>query len=253
MHLLRALLLSFAILIAAPARAEPARIFAAASLTDAMTAAGDLYARSGRERPVFAFAASSTLARQIEQGARADLFVSADEDWMDYLAERRLIDPASRRSLFSNTLVLIAPADRPFTLAIRPGFDLAGALRGGRLAVADPETVPAGRYARAALTHFGAWEGVSQSLARAENVRTALRYVELGEAAAGIVYRTDALAAGARVVVVGSFPASSHPPIVYPAAIVREGAGAEAAAFLAFLHTPPARAVFERMGFLPVP
>jgi molybdate transport system substrate-binding protein len=240
--------------IAAPALAHtaaPARIFAASSLTDALDELAPLYAATGHPRPVLVYAASSALARQIDQGANADIFISADEPWMDYLAERRLIDAATRVSFLSNRLVLIAPSDRAFQLRIRHGFDLAGALHGGHLAMADPDSVPAGRYGRAALQSLGVWPSVAGSVARAENVRSALRFVEVGEAAAGIVYLTDARASGNRVVIVDQFPAYTHPRISYPMAVVRGGrAQAEARAFAAFLQSDAADAVFERMGFI---
>lgn len=239
---------------AAPASAQkaaqPVRVFAAASLTDALNELADAYAKAGHVKPVLNYAGSSVLARQIEQGARADVFISADEPWMDYLAERKLIDPATRSSFLSNRLVLIAPADKPFVAKIASGFDLAKALGGGKLAMADPDSVPAGRYGRAALQSLGAWDRVQGAVVRAENVREALRLVETGEAAAGIVYRTDALAAGARVRIVAEFPETSHPKISYPAAAIAEGSGPEAAAFLTFLKSAPAGAVFRRFGFI---
>lgn len=230
--------------------AQPLRVFAASSLTDALNELAPLYAATGHPRPVFNYAASSVLARQIDQGARADVFISADEPWMDYLAERRLIDPATRASFLSNRLVLVAPNDSAMNLDIRSGFNLYGALNGGRLAMGDPESVPAGRYGRAALQSLGVWNSVAGSVVRAENVRAALRFVELGEAAAGIVYATDAQASGQRVRVVGAFPEISHPRISYPMASVRGGQSAEAAAFEAFLQSPTADAVFQRMGFI---
>jgi molybdate transport system substrate-binding protein len=210
---------------------------------------GAAYEAAGHPRPVFNYAASSVLARQIDQGAGADLFISADEVWMDYLAERRLIDATSRVSILSNRLVLIAPKDEAFTIQIRSGFPLHAALRGGRLAMADPDSVPAGRYGRAALQRLGVWSAGQGDVVRAENVRAALRFVELGEAAAGIVYLTDARASD-RVVVVGEFPAASHPRISYPMAVVRGGRGAEARAFAAFLRSEAADAVFRRFGFI---
>ncbi len=229
---------------------SPVRVFAAASLTDVFTQTGAAFATSGRIEPVFNFASSATLARQIEDGARADIFVSADVVWMDYLAERALIEPEGRVTLLSNTLVLIAPADQPITLAIAPGFGLRNALAGGRLAMADPESVPAGRYGAAALTSLGVWDDVEPLVARAEDVRAALRFVEAGEAAAGIVYRTDALAAGDRVQIIGTFPTSAHPPIVYPAAILRGRLNADSRDFMTFLRGARARAIFERAGFI---
>lgn len=252
MRVRRQFLFSLLALAAAqPARAGPgpARVFAATSLTDALDRLGDLHAGAGRPRPVFTYAASSTLARQIEQGASADLFLSADEAWMDYLAQRRLIDTGSRASILANRLVLIAPRGEPLATRIGPGFALHRALRGRRLAMADPESVPAGRYGRAALQSLGVWDSLERSLVRTESVRAALRFVELGEAAAGIVYRTDARASD-RVMVVGEFPPGSHPPISYPMALVRGGRTAQARAFAAFLRSDTAAAVFTRLGFI---
>lgn len=234
----------------APAtKAEGLIVFAAASLTDALREIGDLYQAAGHPAPRFSFAASSALARQIELGAEADVFLSADQDWMDYLEERNLIDTSTRRPLLTNTLVLAAPARAPFQLDLAPGMDLAGALKGGRLSLADPDSVPAGKYAREALEYFGAWALVEPNVVRAENVRAALRYVETGDAAAGIVFGTDAAAAGEAVSVVGTFPAQSHTPIIYPVALLAgkgEGMGKE---FLTFLDSAQARRVFEAAGF----
>ena len=239
--------------LAAPASAQgaaPARVFAASSMTDALNELAPLYAATGHPRPVLIYAASSALARQIEQGAGADLFISADEAWMDYLAQRNLIEASTRVGFLSNRLVLIAPSDRPFQLRIRRGMNLGAALHGGRLAIADYSSVPAGRYGRAALESLGAWNGVSDHVAIAENVRAALRFVEIGEAAAGIVYKTDAQASH-RVVVVGEFPENSHPRISYPMALIDGASGeSEARAFAAFLQSPAADAVFQRMGFI---
>lgn len=229
----------------------PVRVFAAASLIDALSEVGAAYAAHGHAAPIFNFAASSTLARQIEQGADADIVISADEAWMDYLAERALIETDSRTPLLANRLVLIAPADRPISLVIAPGFPLREALAGGRLAMADPESVPAGRYGRAALDSLGVWSAVADSIARAEDVRAALRLVENGEAAAGIVYLTDARAAGDRVRIVGEFPSDSHPVISYPVAIVHGRRGEAAAAFYAFLSSAESQEIFQRHGFEP--
>ncbi|MES1158930.1 MAG: molybdate ABC transporter substrate-binding protein [Terricaulis silvestris] len=234
--------------LAQPAFAAPLKVFAAASLTDALNAVGDAYARDHHERPVFNFAASSTLARQIEQGAEADVFMSADEDWMDYLQTRALIDTTTRVDVLTNRLVLIAPTDHPFHVTLRHGLNLSGALNGGRLAMADPDSVPAGRYGRAALQSLGAWDGVQSAVVRAENVRAALRFVETGEAAAGIVYATDAQASH-HVVVAGVFPEASHPPIRYPLAIVAGRANTDARDFARFLRSGEARAIFRAQGF----
>ncbi len=240
-----------------PAGAEPAvadgslLVYGAASLTDALGDAARVFsARTGVDVKT-SFASSSVLAKQIEAGAPADVFVSADPEWMDYLAQRRLIKPGSRHDLLGNRLVLIAPADSRVVLRLRPGADLAAALGAGRLATADPDAVPAGRYARAALTSLGLWDPVASQLVRAENVRVALEYVARGEAPLGIVYRTDALAdRGVRVV--DTFPADSHPPIIYPVAITATARPA-AARFAAFLSSSPARQIFAHYGFEPRP
>ncbi|MGE0829632.1 MAG: molybdate ABC transporter substrate-binding protein [Hyphomonadaceae bacterium] len=232
------------------APALPVDVFAAASLTEALAAAAEAFAHAeAAQRPRLNFAASSALARQIEQGAHADLFVSADEEWMDYLAERNLVAADGRVTLLTNGLVIIAPAASTLAVTLAPNLDLRRALGDGRLAIADPDGVPAGRYARAALQHFGAWTGVEDRLALGENVRAALRFVETGEAAAGIVYRTDALAAGDRVRVVAAFPAASHPPIRYPAALIGEAPSEAARAFFAYLRSAPAAEIFQRFGF----
>jgi len=234
---------------AAPAPEAAVHVLAASSLTDVLKTIADAYAAKGHPAPVLSFAASSDLARQIEQGAEADIFLSADVQWMDYLAEKNLIDPATRASLLTNTLVLIAPADRPMTLEIKDGMNLKAALKGGTLVIANPDGVPAGKYAKEALEHFKAWAGVEKDTARAESVRAALRFVETGEAAAGIVYATDAKASGDKVLTAGVFPEDSHTPITYPAAIVAGKSEGPAKGFKAFLGSPEARAAFESAGF----
>ncbi len=234
-----------------PAAAQDAKgplILAAASLQEALTAAADAYAATGQPRPVLSFAASSALARQIENGAPADLFVSADEAWMDALAARNLLRPGTRTSFLTNGLVLIAPAAQPLRLRIRPGFSLAATLGDGKLAMADPDSVPAGKYGKAALTSLGVWTAVEPKVARAENVRAALAFVTRGAARAGIVYATDARAEPG-VVVAGVFPVSSHPPITYPLAILAGSQNSGAAGFRAFLLSSAGRAVFTRYGF----
>jgi molybdate transport system substrate-binding protein len=233
-----------------PAVAQPPTVFAGASLADALRALGETWAAGGQPAPRFSFAASSGLARQIEQGAPADLFISADEEWMDYLAVRGLIVPASRVSPIGNVLVLIAPAGASPSLTLERGVDLLAPLGArGRLAVADPAHVPAGRYAEAALRWLGAWDALEPRLARAENVRAALLLVERGEAPLGIVYATDAMVS-ARVQRVGTFPPQSHIPITYPFALTRRAAdNARARALLTFLQGPEARAVWDRFGF----
>jgi molybdate transport system substrate-binding protein len=222
-------------------------VFAAASLTDVLGEVGAEYkARTGRS-VTFSFAASSALARQIEAGARADLFVSADQEWMDYLQQRGLVGAQSRRDIAGNRLVLIAPADSGVRITLGDGGALGAALGGGRLAIADPDIVPAGRYAKAALENLGGWPAVKDRLARAENVRMALAYVARGEAPLGVVYETDARTEP-RVRVVATFPETSHPPIRYPAALTRS-ASTHAAEFLDFIDGPQGRAVFVRHGF----
>ncbi|MDP1631045.1 MAG: molybdate ABC transporter substrate-binding protein [Caulobacter sp.] len=223
-------------------------VFAAASLQEALTAAGGAWTADGRAPATLSFGASSAMARQIAEGAPADVFISADEDWMDWLAGRGRIVAASRRDLLSNQLVLIAPASASVALTIGPDMPLGQALGDGRLAMADPDAVPAGRYARAALTRLKVWPQVAGRLLPAENVRAALAYVARGEAPLGVVYATDALAEPA-VRVVGRFPAWTHPPIVYPGAVVTGARDPAAGAFLNFLGGPRAMAVFRRYGF----
>jgi molybdate transport system substrate-binding protein len=230
----------------------PITVFAAASLTDVLQQIGVDYTQQ-TDRPVrFSFAASSTLARQIESGAPADVFVSADQEWMDYLAQRRLIATNTRHNIVANSLVLVEPVGASnHQLTLDRGLDF-GKLLGktGRLATGDPDTVPVGRYARQALLYLGAWKLVSQRLVPTDNVRTALNFVARGEAALGIVYATDALSEK-RVRVVGQFPVDSHRPIRYPAAAVT-GSTSAAADFVRFLAQSRAQNLFKRAGFLPV-
>jgi molybdate transport system substrate-binding protein len=232
-------------------KGRPARgltVFAAASLTDALTDIGHLWeARGGKV--VFSFAASSTLARQIEAGAPADVFASADEKWMDDAAKAGTILGQTRADLLGNSLVLVEPAVAAHPVSLAKGLNLAPVLGpSGRLAVGDPAHVPAGIYARQALISLGAWDGVQAHLAPAADVRAALRLVAIGEAPAGIVYATDAKGVvGVRVV--GAFPAGSHDPITYPFAAVKGGDVPQAEAFLAFLRTEPAQDVFRHYGF----
>jgi len=252
---LKAVLLGVAIALAAPfgVRADPV-VFAAASLKEALDAAATAWVRQGHPRPVISYAASSALARQIEQGAPADLFVSADEDWIAWLDARGLLRAGTHTRLLGNRLVLVAPATAPGpTLRIAPGFPLAAALgEGGRLAVADVAAVPAGRYAKAALESLGAWASVAPRLAQTENVRVALTLVARGEAPLGIVYATDARAEP-RVRVVDTFPAAAHPAIVYPVAITAGARSARAQPFLDFLRSPAGLSVFGSFGFQALP
>ena len=235
----------------AASAAEPVVVAAASSLTDVMEAIGALFAAEGHPEPRFSFAATSELVRQIEQGAQVDVFLSADAEWMDHLAEKSLVDPATRRNVATNTLVLVAPAGKPLSITVGPGMDLRKALGDGRIGIANPDGVPAGKYAKEALTAFGAWDALDGVIARTENVRAALRFVEAGEAAAAVVYETDALAAGDKVVIAGKFPPGSHTPIVYPAAAVKAGSADEARAFLDFLASDKAKTAFVAAGFGP--
>jgi molybdate transport system substrate-binding protein len=238
-----------------PARAQagpPALVFAAASLKEALDAAFAARSAGGGGRPAVSYAGSPALARQIEQGAPADLFVSADVAWMDHLEARGLLAPGSRAPLLTNALVLVAPAAAARAAGpvprLAPGVDLAPALGDGRLAVADVATVPAGRYAKAALESLGAWRTVAGRLAATENVRAALALVARGEAPLGIVYATDARAEP-RVRIVGAFPASAHPPIVYPIARLVRSRSPDAGPLLDWLRSAQAGAVFAAHGF----
>ncbi len=237
-----------AMAVAAPASAT-VRVYAASSLTEAMEAIADAYAATGAARPVLVFAGSSALARQIAAGAPASVFVSADTEWMDDIAAKRLIEKENRKVIATNRLVVVVPAGvsrKP--LRIVKGVNFAGFVGDGKWVTGDPDSVPVGRYARAALTSLGAWDAAAPKLARAENVRAAMAFVERGEAAAGIVYATDARAS-AKVTVAGVFPAASHPPIVYPAALVAANADADARAFFRFLTGKQARAILVAKGF----
>jgi molybdate transport system substrate-binding protein len=235
----------------APAEApKPLWVFAAASLTDVLEEVDRAFTARTHVEVRASYAASSVLAKQIEAGAPADVFFSADLAWVDYVEKRGLLQAGTRRDVLSNSLVLIAPADSPVRVTIAPHFDLAGALAGGRLATGDPDSVPVGKYARAALTQLGVWDSVAPRLVRAENVRAALEYVARGEAVLGIVYRTDAQAEK-RVRVVDTFPADTHPPIVY-AAVVTAAARAPAREFVDFLSSDEARGIFVRYGFTPL-
>ena len=222
-------------------------VFAAASLSETVQELSTNYEKTAQVTVKSSFDSSSVLARQIEAGAQADVFFSADTAWMDYLQSRNLIKPGSRKNLLSNSLVLIAPAQSQIQLRIAPHFPLMAALGNGRLATGDPDSVPAGRYARSALATLGVWDEVALRLARAENVRVALLYVARGETPLGIVYATDALAdKGVRVV--DTFPADTHEPIVYPIALTKS-AKSEAAGFIAYLSGPQGRDIFVKHGF----
>lgn len=223
-------------------------VFAAASLKTALDIIGKAWTAETGHTVVFSYAASSAIAKQIEQGAPADIFVSADLKWMDYLAERKLIAPETRINLLGNTLVLIAPAGSTAEIEIEKGFKLSDLLGEGKLATGDPKSVPAGAYAEASLKSLGVWESVAPRIAGAENVRAALAFVARKEAPFGIVYGSDAKSEP-QVKIVDVFPEESHPPIVYPIALVSTSKSAEAKRFLSYLSEPAASAVFEAQGF----
>ncbi|HEX2529789.1 MAG TPA: molybdate ABC transporter substrate-binding protein [Geminicoccus sp.] len=248
---LAALALVVALLLTTAVRAEERiTVFAAASLKNALDEAIAVFGKATGAEVVASYAASSALAKQIEAGAPADLFFSADIPWMDYLAERELIDASSRLDLLGNDLVLVAPAASDLgALTVDGQLDLAGLLGEGRLATGQVDSVPAGRYAKAALLQLDLWNSVEQRLAQSDNVRTALALVAREEAPLGIVYATDA-AAEAGVKIVGMFPETSHPPIVYPLALIRAGASKPGAmAFLAYLKSDAATPIFRKAGF----
>ena len=223
-------------------------VFAAASLKEAMDEVAKKFEASTGNKVIVSYGASNTLAKQIEADAPADMFISADLDWMDYVDQRKLILPNTRSNLLTNTLVLIAPAASNASLKIGPGFGLAAALGSSKLAMANPDSVPAGKYGKGALEKLGVWSSVENDVARAENVRAALTLVSRGEAAFGVVYRTDALA-DKGVKIVGAFPQDTHPPIVYPVALLTQSKSAGAKPFLEYIRSANAREVWEKYGF----
>jgi molybdate transport system substrate-binding protein len=252
-ELLRAVVVALAIgavILPFPARAEDKGqlVFAAASLKDAFDTINSNWQKETGKQATISYAASSALAKQIEQGAPADIFVSADEDWMNYLADRKLIKPETRFDLVGNKLVLIAPKDSKLTATIASGFPLASLLGDGHLAMADTASVPAGKYGKAALEKLGVWDGVKDKIAQAENVRAALALVSRGEAPLGIVYATDAKS-DPKVKVLDVFPESTHAPILYPIAITASSTSKEAPSLLTYLKTASAQGVFEAQGF----
>lgn len=233
----------------AAAQGRDVVILAAASLKNALDDASAAWARQTGKTTRISYAASSALARQIEGGIPADVFISADVPWMDYVEERKLIKPASRSKYLGNQIVIIAGKDSRIDLKIDKGFNLRGALGSdGRLAMGNVDAVPAGKYGKAALTHLGVWPSVSNRVAQAENVRMALTLVSRGEAPLGIVYKTDA-ASDPSVRIVGTFPADSHPAIIYPLALLASSTNPDAQAFVEYLKTPAARPFFEKQGF----
>jgi len=239
-----------AILSFTPSRAvaDDIVVFAAASLTNALSEIGQAFERQGNEKVTFSFASSSTLAKQIESGAPANLFISADLEWMDYLDKQHLIAPGSRSDLLGNRLVLVAPRDSDLSVVLTSGVDFVPLLKGGLLATGDPDHVPVGKYAKIALQKLGAWDTVSGKIARADSVRAALALVERGEVAVGIVYATDA-AISPKVKVVGMFGEDLHPSITYPAGLIHGKATPAAARFLDYLKTNESKTTFQKYGF----
>jgi molybdate transport system substrate-binding protein len=223
-------------------------VFAAASLKNALDAVAAAWQKETGSKVTISYGASPALAKQIEQDAPAHIFIAADLDWMDYVASKKLIRLESRANLLGNRIVLIVPRDKRQTLEIKPGFDLAKILGDGRLAIANVQSVPAGKYGKAALEKLGVWSSVAGKLAQTENVRAALLLVSRGEAAAGIVYQTDA-ASDAGVTIAGTFPEDTHPAIVYPIALTAKATAPAAAAFLAYVRGQKAKAVYDAEGF----
>jgi len=241
------LLMGLALATPSLAQTKAPLVFAAASLQESMTDAAAAWAAKGHAKPVLSFAGSSALARQIIASAPADLFVSADEPWMDEVEKKGLVKPGTRVSFLTNRLVLIAPATSKTRLAVRSGFKLAEAIGDGRLAMADT-AVPAGKYGKASLVSLGVWNAVEPRVARAENVRAALLLVARGAAPFGIVYETDARSS-TDVRIVGTFPDNSHPPITYPVALLTASTSPEAEGFRRFLLSGQCKAIFARYGF----
>lgn len=235
----------------ASAQSAGPTVFAAASMKTALDRIDGAWTAKTGKTVTVSYAASSALAKQIEQGAPADLFVSADIPWMTYLADKGLIKAESRVDLLGNALVLIAPAGTTETIAIGPGVALAAKVGDGKIATGDVGSVPVGKYAKAALEKLGVWAEVQPKIAGVENVRAALALVARGEAKYGIVYATDAKSEP-KVTVIGTFPAGSHPPIIYPAAITKDATNADAAAYLDFLKSPEAAKIFADEGFTPL-
>jgi molybdate transport system substrate-binding protein len=233
---------------AARAQSGDVLVFAAASLKNAVDDIAAQWQRETGKKGVISYAASNTLIKQIEQGAPADIFISADLDWMDYGQQKNLIKPETRSNLLGNRIVLIAPKDSSVKVDVKSGFDLAAVLKDGELAMGNVDAVPAGKYGKAALEKLGAWDAVKDKIAQADSVRAALLLVSRGEAPLGIVYQTDA-AADPGVKIVGTFPSDSHPPIIYPIALTADSKNPNAQAFLDYLRSPAARPLFERQGF----
>jgi molybdate transport system substrate-binding protein len=232
----------------AAAQGRDVLVFAAASLKNALDDVARQWQGETGKKVAVSYAASNNLIKQIELGAPADIFISADVDWMDYGQQKNLIKPETRANLLGNRIVLIAPKSSTVSIKVEKGFDLAAALEGGRLAMGNVDAVPAGKYGKAALEKLGAWDGVKNRVAQAESVRAALLLVSRGETPLGIVYQTDA-ASEPDVRIVGTFPQDSHPPIIYPVALTKDSTNPGAVGFLKYLRSRAARPAFERQGF----
>jgi molybdate transport system substrate-binding protein len=249
--LVSAVALLFGLCVLAPvgsAQSGNVVVFAAASLKNALDDINAAWSRETGRKAVMSYAATNALAKQIEAGAPADIFFSADLDWMDYAASKKLIRPETRVNLLGNTLVLIATKDSAAQVSVQPGLDLASLLGSSRLAMANVEAVPAGKYGKAALEKLGAWNAVKDKIAQAESVRAALVLVSRGEAPFGIVYRTDA-ASDPNVKILGTFPDGSHEPIVYPVALTVDSNNPDARTFVDYLRSDRAKGLFEAQGF----
>lgn len=227
---------------------EKVTVFAAASMKNALDAANKAWSGEAGKEVTASYAASSALAKQIEAGAPADVFISADLDWMKYVSDKKLVKEDTKSNWLGNRIVLVAEKANAKPVDIKPGFDLAGLLNGGKLAMGAPDAVPAGKYGKAALEKLGTWASVEKSVAGAESVRAALALVSRGEAPYGIVYATDA-AADPGVAVVGTFPENTHPPIIYPIAILSESKSTDAGAYVDYLKSAKAAPFFESQGF----
>lgn len=236
--------------VAAPAvAASKLVVFAAASLKNAIDAVDASWKSDTGKETIASYGASNALARQVEAGAPADVFISADLAWMQYLSDKKLVAEDTNVKLLGNEIVLVAPKDSTAEARIAPGFVLDRVIGDGKLAMCDVKAVPAGKYGKAALEKLGVWARVESKVAQAENVRAALKLVATGEAVAGIVYATDAKAEP-KVKVLGTFPAGSHPPIVYPAAALSGSKNPDAAAYVKYLQSAKAKAIFEAQGFV---
>jgi molybdate transport system substrate-binding protein len=254
---LRPILAAFIIALAAfaaprPASADDVLVFAAASLKNALDDAAGSFQQHGGAKVNVSYAASSALAKQIESGAPADIFILADLDWMNDVQTHNMIQPSTRTNLLGNELVMVEPADSTMKVDIKPGFPLVSLLGDNHLAMADPDAVPAGKYGKAALQKLGVWDAVESKVARAEDVRAALLFVSRKEAPLGIVYQTDA-AADKGVKIAGVFPPDTYPPIIYPIALTASTKNPDAVKFLAFLHSSDAKPFFVKQGFAVLP